>query len=109
MCLNIWLPDYLDADSYLTPQFHSSSLAPNGANIFGLSDPTIDELIDQARSTSSIEARQSAYKEAQQLIVEKIPAVFLYVPDIYNLVRYDIGNWIQSPTGYFYAQDLYRR
>lgn len=109
MCLNIWLPDYLDADSYLTPQFHSSSLAPYGANIFGLSDPTIDELIDQARSTSSLEARKSAYKEAQQLIVEKIPAVFLYVPDIYNLVRYDIGNWIQSPTGYFYAQDLYRR
>jgi peptide/nickel transport system substrate-binding protein len=109
MCLNIWLPDYLDADSYLTPQFHSSSLAPNGANIFGLSDPAIDELIDQARSTSFIEARKLAYKDAQQLIVEKIPAVFLYVPDIYNLVRYDIGNWIQSPTGYFYAQNLYRK
>ena len=109
MCLNIWLPDYLDADSYLTPQFHTSSLAPNGANIFGLSDSRIDELLDQARSTSSQEARQSAYQEAQQLIVDQIPAVFLYVPDIYGLVRFNVGNWIQSPTGYFYAQNLYRR
>ncbi len=109
MCLNIWLPDYLDADSYLTPQFHTSSLAPDGANIFGFSDSSVDDLLDQARSTSSSEARQSAYKEAQQKIVDQIPVVFLYVPDIYNLVRYDIGNWIQSPTGYFYAQNLYRR
>ena len=109
MCLNIWLPDYLDADSYLTPQFHTSSLAPDGANIFGFSDSSVDDLLDQARSTSSNEARQSAYQQVQQKIVNQIPAVFLYVPDIYNLVRYDIGNWIQSPTGYFYAQNLYRR
>ena len=105
----LWLPDYLDADSYLTPQFHTSSLAPDGANIFGLSDSRIHELLDQARSTSSQETRQSAYQEAQQLIVDQIPAVFLYVPDIYGLVRFNVGNWIQSPTGYFYAQNLYRR
>jgi peptide/nickel transport system substrate-binding protein len=109
MCLNIWLPDYLDADTYLTPQFHTSSLAPYGANIFGLSDPRINELLDQARSTSSPEARQSVYREAQQLIVDQIPAIFLYVPDIYGLVRFNVGNWMQSPTGYFYAQNLYRR
>ena len=109
MCLNEWRPDYLDADSYLTPQFHTLSLAPYGANIFGLSDPKIDEWLDQARSTTSTETRQNAYQQAQQLIVDQIPAVFLYVPDIYNLVRYDVGNWVQSPTGYFYAYNLYRR
>jgi peptide/nickel transport system substrate-binding protein len=108
MSLNIWLPDYLDADAYLTPQFHSSSL-DGGANIFGLSDSRIDELLDQARITSSPEARQSLYQEAQQLIVDQMPAVFLYVPDIYGLVQFNVGNWIQSPTGYFYAQNLYRR
>lgn len=109
MCLNIWLPDYLDADSYLSPQFHTLSLAPDGANIFGLSNSEIDELIDQAKSLSSPEARLNLYREAQEKIVNHFPAVFIYVPDIYNLVRFDVGNWIQSPTGYFYAQNLYRR
>jgi peptide/nickel transport system substrate-binding protein len=109
ICLNNWLPDYLDADSYLTPQFHTSSLAPDGANIFGFSDSRVDDLLDQARTASSADSRQSAYQEAQQRIVQQNPAVYLYVPDNYNLVRYDVGNWIQSPTGYFHAYGLYRR
>ena len=109
ICLNTWLPDYLDADSYLTPQFHTSSLAPYGANIFGFSNARVDELLDQARTETSLSARQSIYREAQEIIVDQNPAVFLYVPDNYNLVRYDVGNWLQSPTGYFYAYGLYRR
>jgi len=109
MCINKWIPDYFDADSYLTPQFHSSSLAPNGANIFGFSDPRVDELIDQARSTLSEDIRLGAYQEAQERIVEQIPAIFLYVPDIYDITRFNVVNWVHSPTEFFYAYDLYKR
>jgi peptide/nickel transport system substrate-binding protein len=109
MCLNKWIPDYFDADSYLTPQFHSSSLAPNGANIFGFSDPQVDELLDQARSTTSPDVRLNAYQEAQKRIVDQIPAIFLYVPDIYDLTRFNVANYVHSPTEFFYAYDLYRR
>ncbi|MCJ7634236.1 ABC transporter substrate-binding protein [Candidatus Bathyarchaeota archaeon] len=108
MCLNIWLPDYFDADGYLTPLFHSSSIA-NGFNIFGFSDPRVDELVDQARSATSPDVRLKAYQEAQQIIVSQVPAVFLYVPDIYDVTRFNVANWVQSPTGYFYAYDLYRQ
>ena len=109
MCLNTWQPDYLDPDSFLSPQFHTLSLAPDGANIFAFSDTEVDNLIDQAAITLSPEVRQNLYQQAQEEIVNQIPAVFLYVPELYNLVRFDIGNWIQSPTGYFYAENLYRR
>ena len=108
MCLNIWLPDYFDADGYLTPLFHSYSIE-NGFNIFGFSDPKVDELTDQARSATSPDVRLKAYQEAQEIIVSQVPAVFLYVPDIYDVMRYDVANWVQSPTGFFYAHDLYRR
>jgi ABC-type transport system substrate-binding protein len=91
------------------PQFHSISLAPNGANIFGFSDPHVDELIDQARSTTSPDIRLKAYQEAQEKIVEQIPAVYLYVPDVYDITRYNVANYVHSPTEFFYAYDLYRR
>jgi len=109
MCLNKWIPDYFDADSYLTPQFHSSSLAPYGANIFGFSDPRVDDLIDQARSTLSEDVRLEAYDEAQERIVEQIPVIFLYVADIYDVTRFNVVNWVHSPTEFFYAYDLYKR
>ena len=109
MCINKWIPDYFDADSYLTPQFHSYSLAPNGANIFGFSDPQVDELIDQARSTLSEDIRLGAYEEAQERIVEQVPVIFLYVADIYDVTRYNIGNLVHSPTEFVYAYNLYRR
>ena len=110
MFLNKWTPDYFDADSYLTmPQFHSSSLAPNGANVFGFSDSRVDELTDQARSTTSPEARRTAYQEAQERIGAQMPAIFLYVPDVYDATRFNVLNWVHSPTEFIYAYDLYRR
>ncbi len=109
MCLNIWFPDYFDADGYLTPLFHSLSTPPDGFNIFGFSDPQVDKLIDQARTTTSQDVRLSAYKQAQERIVNEVPAVFLYVPDVYDVVRYNVANYVQSPTEYVYVYDMYRR
>jgi peptide/nickel transport system substrate-binding protein len=108
MGLDLWVPDYFDADSYLTPLFHSSSIVPNGFNEFAFSDPKVDELLDQARTETSRDIRLSEYREAQERIVSQVPAIFLFVPSHYDIVRFDIANFVQSPTGLFYAYDLYR-
>lgn len=108
MTINKWYPDFFDADSYLFPQFHTISQT-EGFNIFGFSDPQVDELIEQARSTTSQEIRLQAYQEAQEKIVEQIPVIFLYVPEIYDIVRFNVAGWKHSPTGFVYAYDLYRR
>ena len=108
MTLNKWAPDYFDADSYLFPQFHTISQT-EGFNVYGFSDPQVDQLIDQARSTTSETARLQAYYEAQEKIAEQVPVVFLYVPEIYDVVRYNINGWEHSPTGFLYAYDMYRR
>lgn len=96
------------ADSYLFSQFHTISQT-EGFNIYGFSDPQVDELIDQARSTTSQNIRLQAYQEAQERIVEQIPAIFLYVPDVYDILRYNVAGWEYSPTEFIYAYDLYRR
>lgn len=108
MTLNKWYPDYFDADSYLMPQFHSSSM-DTAFNIWGFSNARVDELIEQARSTTSTEIRNQAYAEAQQIIADELPVINLFVPDLYDVVRYNVGGWEYTPTGFVYAYDLYRR
>jgi len=107
LTINKWIPDYFDADSYLFPQFHTISQT-EGFNIFGFSDPDVDELIDQARSTTDINVRLQAYQEAQEKIVEQVPVIFLYVPEIYDVVRFNVYGWEHSPTGFVYIYQLYR-
>jgi len=108
MTLNKWAPDYFDADSYLFPQFHTISQT-EGFNIFGFSDPQVDELIDTARSTLDPNVRLQSYQEAQEIIAEQVPVISLFVPDIYDVVSFNVGGWEHSPTGFIYIYDLYRR
>jgi peptide/nickel transport system substrate-binding protein len=108
MTINKWAPDYFDADSYLFSQFHTISQT-EGFNIFGFSDPQVDELIDKARSTTDENIRLQAYQDAQEKIVEQVPVIFLYVPDISDVLRFNVAGWEHSPTGFIYVYNLYRR
>jgi peptide/nickel transport system substrate-binding protein len=109
MMLNGWIPDYFDPDSYLSPQFHSFATAPYGANIFGLNDTRIDALIDEGLITTDMEDRLRIYQEAQERIVDHIPGLFLYIPGVYDCVRFNVENWIIDPSGFFDAYDLYKQ
>ena len=105
MGLDMWSPDYFDADSYLKPLFYSSG----DFNEFAFSDPRVDELLDQARTETSPDMRLSLYREAQERIADQVPAIFLFVQTRHDIMRFNVGNYVQSPTGFLYAYDLYRR
>jgi peptide/nickel transport system substrate-binding protein len=105
MFLLNWIPDYFDPHTYLAPQFHTDGYA----NVYGYSNPEVDRLIDEARSSTSETEREADYKQAQEIITAENPQIFLYVPVIYDLTRYNIANWVHSPTSFFYAYDIYRQ
>ena len=108
MTINKWVPDYFDADAYLTPQF--TTLAMQYAfNVYGFSDQEVDSLIEEARSTTNTNIRQQAYEQAQEKIAAQLPMIFLYVPDLNDVVRFDIGGWQSTPTGFINAYELYRK
>jgi peptide/nickel transport system substrate-binding protein len=108
MLLNGWTPDYFDADTYLSPQFHSFSSAPYGANVFGLNDSRLDELIDLGRSTTDDKLREEYYHEVQNIILEEIPIVNLFVPSISDAVRFNIKGWAFNPIELFDAYELFK-
>lgn len=108
LMLNNWFPDYFDPDSYLFPQFHSWSAAPWGANIFGLEDPEIDALIEEGLITTDTEERIRIYGEAQERIVEDMPCLFLYVPTEFDVVRFNVENWVYNPSQIIELDEIFK-
>lgn len=67
-----------DPDPYAF--WHSSQIGENGLNITDYANKEVDALLEDARLTSDIEIRKEKYKKFQEIIAEKVPAIFLYSP-----------------------------
>jgi len=64
-------------------QFHSSQHPPRGLAPAFYSNPQVDKLLDEARTTFDVQKRQALYKEAQTLIWQDAPWIFLWVQKWY--------------------------
>lgn len=82
--------------------YHSDSItpAPSGyfANLAQLSDPAVDQLLDDAATTSDATTRADLYKEAQQLILEGYHLLPLYDQQNSFLLRTDVQGVRAMPT-----------
>ncbi len=68
-----------DPDPY--PFWHETqALAGQGQNYTGFQHRRISEVIEQARTTVNRDARFNLYKEFQQLFMQEVPAIPVYVP-----------------------------
>ncbi len=68
----------IDPDPYVF--WHSSQIAGQGLNLAKYANRDADGLIEDGRTTTDIEERAEAYRELQDIILEDIPAIFLYQP-----------------------------
>ncbi len=82
--------------------YHSDSItpAPSGyfANLAQLSDPAVDQLLDDAATTSDATTRADLYEEAQQLILEGYHLLPLYDQQNSFLLRTDVQGVRAMPT-----------
>ena len=60
--------------------WHSSSATAQGDNLASLRNVTIDGLLEEGRSSSSVGRREELYIEFQRLFAEEIPSIPLYAP-----------------------------
>lgn len=72
-----WWADYPDGENFLFPTFHSSNRGPLG-NRAQYANPEVDALIERARVTVDGAKRAGLYREAQRIIVDEAPWVFLW-------------------------------
>lgn len=78
-----------DPDPY--PFWHESQVE-NGQNYAGFTHRRISEILERARVTADRERRKALYNEFQELFVQEVPSVLLYVP----IYTYGVGDGIQD-------------
>lgn len=70
-----------DADRALTVSFARESWPPTSNNWSFYEDAEVERLLKEARASGDPEVRKAAYAQAQTIIWEAAPWVFLYSPD----------------------------
>jgi peptide/nickel transport system substrate-binding protein len=93
--LNIigWIADFADPDNFIGTFFQSPSAQ------FGLDDPEIHNLLDEAEIESDPAAREELYQQANRLIMENVPGVPYVHATAALTFQSDIQGFVPSPVG----------
>ncbi len=87
-----------DADRTLSVSFSRESWPPASNNWSFYYDERVQELIEAGRATGDMEERQEIYAEAQEIIWNDAPWVFLFSPD-------NIAGQVDELRGVYYMPD----
>jgi peptide/nickel transport system substrate-binding protein len=82
-----------DPNGLLYILYHSKGFA----NTTGYSNPRVDELLDRAAAMYEPERRKPLYHEAEQLIVDDVPYVFLDYTADFAVMGRKVQNWSWVP------------
>jgi peptide/nickel transport system substrate-binding protein/oligopeptide transport system substrate-binding protein len=93
-----WTVDYPDPDNFLYTLFHSSNIH-SGYNFSGLASEKLDKILDQARFETEMHTREKLYQQAEQLIVDEAPWVFLYFYTSHLLHAPEVNGLLLGPMG----------
>jgi ABC-type transport system substrate-binding protein len=91
-----WGVPTMDADYALFALFHSSEFPP-GFNGAFYSNPAVDALLEEGRSTLDTAERQAAYDEAISTIWEDAPWLFLYSEIQVTAIRNNVSGFVVHP------------
>ena len=89
----------IDPDAQLRSLYHSASWAPGGANLGFYANERLDELLDIGVAAIDVPTRLEAYAEAQRILLEDAPHVWLYYPQALAAVHTDVDGVWMSPAG----------
>lgn len=94
-----WVTVTADADYGLYALFHSDNFGDAGNRTFW-SNERVDELLDLGRQEADPEQRAEYYHEAQEIIAEEAPWIFLNTSIENNATRDDITGFVPHPAGH---------
>jgi ABC-type oligopeptide transport system substrate-binding subunit len=90
-----WCADYPDPENFADALFHTGATQ----NASHYSNPQVDTLLENARVEKDVSKRIEMYQQAEQMIVNDAPAVFLTHPIGHELVKPYVKGYVFSPIG----------
>jgi len=93
--LDDWGDSAFDPVGHFEAKWHGyvEGAAYGRGNFSGYSNERVNELIVQGETTADPAERQKLYDEAQQLIYDEVPAVFLILPEEAEAASTRVQNW----------------
>jgi len=91
-----WSGSNGDPDYFLTSLLHGDSIG--GENRAFYSNEEVDKLLDEAKRTVDEDERADLYVEAQELILEDAPSVFMVHSTPLVAARSEVKNFIPHPS-----------
>ncbi len=88
-----WCADYPDPENFADVLFHTGAQQ----NIGNYSNPALDAVLDQARTEQDVTKRIQLYQQAEQMIVQDAPALFITHGVSYKLVRQNVKGFVLTP------------
>ncbi|MEQ4206572.1 ABC transporter substrate-binding protein [Actinopolymorpha sp. B17G11] len=79
-----WYPDFPDTDNYLSPFYATENFIGDG---YGYSNPKVDDLLTQEKSTADQTEREALFKELQTIAAEDAPVIPLWQDSMIAAVR----------------------
>ncbi len=78
-----------------------------GFNYTKYSNPQVDKLLDEGRTTTDQAKRITLYQQAQQLIVQDSPFIFIIHGAVSQETSNTVKNYFLSPSAVLYFRDVY--
>jgi len=106
MLLLGWSPSTGEANQALYPTLHSSQWPPN-YNRAHYANETVDSLLLKGQQTIDPDERMAAYKEAETIIMDEAPWVFLYYVQDAIATGSNVEGVIVLPTEHILFKDVF--
>jgi oligopeptide transport system substrate-binding protein len=98
-----WCGDYPDPENFADILFHTGAQQNTGK----FSDPALDKVLDQARGEQDVTKRIQLYQQAEQMIVQDAPALFIMHDVSYELVKPNVKGFVLTPISIPLERYLY--
>jgi len=104
-----WGDSAFDPVGHFEAKWHSQVAGTgNGRGNFSTySNPRVDELIGAGEVEMDVEKRHEIYNEAQQIVYEEAPAVFLFLQDTIEGGTVNVQNWKVASDGRLNMHDVW--
>jgi peptide/nickel transport system substrate-binding protein len=86
--------DFADPDNFVSAYMHTGT---NYAPQYGYSNPTLDKMIEQARTETDVLKRAALYRQIQQIGYDDVPVVYLGYGTTPVAFRSWVRGWYTNP------------
>ncbi len=96
LSLGLWSPDFADPFMFMNYWFDSNNFGLSGNRAFYKNDK-VDELVRKAATSIDKAEREQLYREAQTIVIDEAPYVYLYQKDYVLPMNKNVKGFIYNP------------